>query len=324
MPHLDGRLRRRAAPWLAPAVIALFALPSAPLLAACQIEYSDWLINAISRASGQYVAKYHGNYSSPGACEAARREAIAKSGDPSLATNIQCTGCSAAPQGKGAATSPGVDSAAVADKKRYEAEKKAEEKAAQQQFMRDKQRLSEELKVVTPARGNTLILKQTPPPAASRQQLDCLLRGAKKAEGNDALPPGGDWQNRGDCTPYDPAVPPVPEPVPVTGGATAEAAARDALAALARQIAASRQQLTREEEAITRLEQEVAQEVAREASQQPVTGLKEAPRQSDALRRAREALARARAARQQTAEQLRYLEEQERSSPGANQIKANE
>jgi hypothetical protein len=45
-----------------------------------------------------------------------------------------------------------------------------------------------------------------------------------------------------------------------------------------------------------------------------VSGLKEAPRESDALKRAREALARARAARQQTAEQLRRLEEQEKSS----------
>jgi hypothetical protein len=319
MPRTNSparRFRRLVAPWLVSGLVGLIAMAPSHALAACQIEYSDRLISAVSKATGQYVPKYHGNFSSLTECESARRDAIAKSGDPSLAMNMTCTSCSAAPQGKGSSSSPDIAAAAAAAtaaKKKYEAQKKSEEQAAQQQFLRDKQKLSQELKGVTLTSGNTLVLKQTPPPTTSRQQLDCILRDSKKSESNDDLPPGGDWQNLRDCPPYDPAVPPVPKPMPVTGAAapTDEAGARAILATLARQLTTTRQQLSRQEQEIMHLEQEVAQE----ESHQPVTGLKEAPRVSDALRRAREALARARAARQQTAEQLRHLEEQEKSPP---------
>lgn len=290
----------------------LAAAPStAP--AACQIEYSDGLVQALSRATGQYVPKYHGNFPSLAQCEAVRRDAIARSGDPSLAMNMTCVGCSSTPQqGQGAAASPGFDAAAQTAEKKFEAQKKAEEQAAQRQFLHDKQKLSQQLKGVAPSTSNTLVLKPAPPPTAAHQQLDCILRDSRQSETDDRLPPGGDWQNRRDCTPYDPAVPPVPEPVPAGSAVpTDKAAAGEFLAGIARQLAATRQQLGQQDQEIARLEQEVAQEEAAK----PVAGLKEAPRESEALRRAREALARARAARQQTAEQLRRLEEQERTSP---------
>jgi hypothetical protein len=303
--------RRLATSWLAAGVLGLVIATPLDALGVCQIEYSDGLVQALSRA-GQYVSKYHGNFSSLQECQAVLNDAVIKSGDPTLRMNMKCVDCSAAPkQGQGASASPGFDDAAQAAKKKYEAQKKAEEQAAQQQFLRDKQKLSQELKGVPPATGNALVLKSVPPPTTARQQLDCILRDSRKSETDDRLPPGGDWQNMRDCTPYDPAVPPVPEPVPA-GAATPsdEAAAREFLAGIARQLTATRQQLKQQDQEIERLEQDLAKEEARK----PVSGLKEAPRESDALKRAREALARARAARQQTAEQLRRLEEQEKSS----------
>lgn len=277
--------------------------------AACTIEYSDSLIHALSRATGQYVPKQHGNFSSLAQCQAALNDAVIKSGDPTLRMNMKCAGCSSTQQ-QGQGSSSGVDASAQAAKKKFEAQKKAEEQAAQQQFLRDKQRLSQELKGVTPSTSNALVLKPTPPTTA-RQQLDCILRDSRKSESDERLPPGGDWQNQRDCTPYDPVVPPVPEPVPA-GAATPidEAAAREFLAGIVRQLTATRQQLKQQDQEIVRLERELAQEEARK----PVNEFKELPRESDALKRAREALAKARAARQQTAEQLQRLEEQEKSS----------
>ncbi|MFA7556923.1 MAG: hypothetical protein WCZ20_03890 [Hydrogenophaga sp.] len=294
-------------------VFGLVAATPLHATAACTIEYSAGLIQALSRATGQYVPKYHGNFSNLQQCQAALNDAVRQSGDPSLASNMKCVGCSnASPQGQSA--SPGVDAAAQAAKKKFEAQKKAEEKAAQQQFLRDKQKLSQELKGVTPSSSNTLVLKPIPPPGTARKQLDSILHDSRKSEADDKLPPGGDWQNLHERAPYDPAVPPVPEPVPVAGPAvpTDEASLREFLTTLARQITTTRQQLRQQDQEITRLEQAVAKE---EAQRKPVTGLKEAPKESDALRRAREALAKAKAARQQTAEQLRRLEEQEKAAP---------
>ncbi|WP_127478012.1 hypothetical protein [Sulfurivermis fontis] len=281
--------------------------------AACQIEYSDGLVQALSRATGQYVAKYHGNFSSLAECEAVRRDAIAQSGDPSLALNMTCTGCSAPAQGQSGASGPVPNAAAEAAKKKFAAQQKAEQQAAQQQFFHDKQTLSQELKGVTPASGSGLVLKQAPAAGSARQQLDCILTDSQKSETDPSRPPGGDWQNLRDCAPQAPAVPPVPEPKPVSRPAMPAdaAAAKEFLATLARQITETRQQLTRQDQAITRLEQEVA----REEASQPLTGFKEAPRESEALRRAREALTQARAARQRLAEELQRMEAQKKSAP---------
>lgn len=283
------------------------------LHAACRIEYSDGLVQALSRATGQYVAKYHGNFSSLAECEAVRRDAIARSGDSSLAMNMTCTGCSVTSPGQSGAAVPTPNAAAEAAKKKFAAQQKAEQQAAQQQFLRDKQTLSQDLKGVTPATGGGLALKQPPAPGAARQQLDCILQDSRQSETDPSRPPGGDWQNLRDCAPQTPMVPPVPEPKPVTGPSLPSdaASAREFLATLARQITDTRQQLTRQDQVITRLEQEVA----REEASQPVTGLKEAPRDSEALRRAREALAQAKAARQQLAEELRRMEAQKKSIP---------
>ncbi|GAB4296300.1 MAG: hypothetical protein Kow0096_13640 [Thiohalomonadaceae bacterium] len=314
-------IRRRAAPrtsasaaqWLPAITLGAALVVPIGAQAACRIEYSDGLVRALSRATGQYVAKYHGNFSSLAQCEAVRRDAIAKSGDPTLAMNMTCTGCSVTAPGQSGASGPAPNAAAEAAKKKFAAQQKAEQQAAQQQFLRDKQTLSQELKGVTPASGSGLVLKQAPAAGGARQQLDCILTDARKSETDPSQPPGGDWQNLRDCAPHAPAVPPIPAPTPVSGPAmpTDAVAAQETLATLARQITDTRQQLARQDQVITRLEQEVA----REEASQPLTGFKDAPRESEALRRAREALTQARAARQRLAEELRRMEAQEKSAP---------
>lgn len=305
-----------AAQWLS--AITLGAALAVPIgaQAACQIEYSDGLVQALSRATGQYVAKYHGNFSSLAQCEAVRRDAIAKSGDPSLAMNMKCTGCNVTAPGQSGASGPAPNTAAEVAKKKFAAQQKAEQQAAQQQFLRDKRTLSQELKGVTPPGGSGLGLKQTPTPDTTRQQIDCILTDSRKSETDPSRQPGGDWQNLRDCAPHTPAVPPVPEPKPVSGPAmpTDAASAKEFLAALARQITDTRQQLTRQDQVVTQLEQEVA----RAEAGQPLTGFKDAPRESEALRRARESLTQARAARQRLTEELRRMEEQRKSMPEAH------
>ncbi|MBN1140982.1 MAG: hypothetical protein JXB25_04170 [Deltaproteobacteria bacterium] len=62
----------------------------------CQIEYSDWLIRAF-RSQGMSLDKRVGNFSNLAECQAALRQAVAQSGDPSLANNMRCVNCGNGP-----------------------------------------------------------------------------------------------------------------------------------------------------------------------------------------------------------------------------------
>jgi len=105
------------------------------------------------------------------------------------------------------------------------------------------------------------------------------------------------------------AIPGVPEPSPPVP--VAEELPRDPaqLARLLESLLARqqnvRQQLAGQDRDIARLEAEVARE-----EQAPKVDLKTAPAESDALRRAREALAKARADRQKTAAEYEKLQQQ--------------
>lgn len=56
-----------------------------------EIEYSDWLISAMSQA-GHPISKRVGSFDNRATCEQVRQQAIAQSGDPSLAMHMQCVG----------------------------------------------------------------------------------------------------------------------------------------------------------------------------------------------------------------------------------------
>jgi hypothetical protein len=176
--------------------------------------------------------------------------------------------------------------------KKYQAQKKAEESAQQRQFQHDQQQLLQELKGTHPSARTGLSLKAAPPVRTARQQLDCIQR-----ESNSEAPPGGDWQNPKDCRPITPTVPDVPAPTAVDESVTAipsnPVELRQFLLALDQRITTTRNTLQQQDKTVIQLEQEVAQEHSR----QPLSNLKQAKKESDALRRAREALETATAAR---------------------------
>jgi hypothetical protein len=69
--------------------VAILWLTAPTARAACRIVNSDWLVSAMARA-GHPVAKYHGQYATREQCMAALRQAVAQSGDPSLANHMSC------------------------------------------------------------------------------------------------------------------------------------------------------------------------------------------------------------------------------------------
>jgi len=59
---------------------------------ACQVEYSDWLVN-VFRQQRMHLDKRVGNYARLAECEDAMRRAVSQSGDPNLANNMRCVDC---------------------------------------------------------------------------------------------------------------------------------------------------------------------------------------------------------------------------------------
>jgi len=72
--------------------LSVVLLASVATAFACQVEYSDGLVEAMRRA-GHPVSKRVGNFASLQECQAALEDAVLQSGDPSLAYNMQCVGC---------------------------------------------------------------------------------------------------------------------------------------------------------------------------------------------------------------------------------------
>ncbi|MBN2419869.1 MAG: hypothetical protein JXL81_10825 [Deltaproteobacteria bacterium] len=78
-------------------VVTLCLLTLPDTIFPCQIEYSDRLINAMRDQGGVLLQKRVGNFANLSECEAAMRQAVQDSGDPSLAYNMRCVGCSQSP-----------------------------------------------------------------------------------------------------------------------------------------------------------------------------------------------------------------------------------
>ncbi len=209
-------------------------------------------------------------------------------------------------QADAAAAAAGKAKAAAEAAKKLAAQKQAQQASEQQAWNAANKNLIEGLKgVPAPAASPALRLK-LPAPTAARQQLDCASRQAASVKDPEDQP---SWEQRAeDCRPTDVAVPEVPEPVEVSQPVlpTDPAALAQLLAALSSQLAASREVLARHDGEIAKLEQAIAHE---QSAASPA-GFKPAS-ESDALRKAREALARARAEREKTAAELRRLEQLE-------------
>ncbi|MDD2700889.1 MAG: hypothetical protein PHH36_06580 [Sideroxydans sp.] len=209
---------------------------------------------------------------------------------------------------------PSEDKAAAELQKKQQAAKQKQAEQERQQAASDRQQLLGTLKGVGPVTPErTILLKPAPPVGGTaRSQLDCASR-------NTALRPEetrDSWENRAkDCSPVTPAVPDASPPVAVDEATPASAdQLTSLLQELLQQITATRGLLNERESAVVQAEREVERESAKK-SDKPAG-------ESDALRRAKAALAKAKADREKTANELAALEKQEaaaRQRAGAQQ-----
>lgn len=193
--------------------------------------------------------------------------------------------------------------AADAIRLKQEAKQRAAAQAQQNEERKAILNMSSGLKDVTVEAPNNITLKPIPPASGlARSQLDCAASIKPDVDHSD---PGAEsWEKHtGGCTPTMSNVPPVPPPTRVENQADQRAKLLDSLM----------QQISTKHETLTQLDQEIAaseQEVAQESLK---TTNPDKP-ESDAVRRAREALEKARADRARTADELAKLEQQEQST----------
>ena len=190
-----------------------------------------------------------------------------------------------------------ANKAAAAQKSKLDAAKQAEQRI----FDQDQQELLHSVRGVPSSREpeTNISLKPLPPPGGSaRSQLDCVARN----------PADRSWEQRAiDCTPVTPGVPEPPSPTRVDEP-TDPASLAKILATLGQRISTSREALVKQDKEIAAQEHTIAQEELKIAD--PAKPKDE----SDALRRAREALAKAKADRARTATELARLEQQEQAA----------
>lgn len=207
--------------------------------------------------------------------------------------------------------------AADAVRLQQEAQQRAADQARQNEERKGIQNMK--IKGGELAAPNNIQIKHAPPapprtasapPGSARSQLDCAARIAAQTAGQARAgelhkdPAQENWQQRpGDCTPPPTAIPEPPAPTRVETAANAQ---NDWLDALFKQMSEKRETLNRLDQEIAAKEQQVAQEQLKVVN---------ADRgESDAMRRAREALEKARADRARTADELAKLEQQEQEA----------
>ncbi|MEW5832815.1 MAG: hypothetical protein AB1763_08260 [Campylobacterota bacterium] len=204
----------------------------------------------------------------------------------------------------GAAKSPKSDDGAAAAAKKAAALKQQQQQDAlkkafqQQQFNAEKEGLLGSMKGVPPSfPSNQIVLKPVPP---ARSQLDCIANN----EANRS------WELRApNCTPVLPSVPEPGKPVEAVGTTTYDPQMLGKfIETLHQRVSTARESLSKQDAAIRAMEKEISQK----EMQAPDTKLPKG--ESDALKRAREALAKAKADRERTAQELARLEQQEKEA----------
>lgn len=168
------------------------------------------------------------------------------------------------------------------------------------------QKLGSELKGgLTIEAPNNITLKPIPPAGRSaRSQLDCAA--SIKPDENHSNPAEESWESHmGGCAPITPNVPEPPKPTRVDDKADTLA---KLLESLKLRITKTRETLKQQDQVIAAKEQEVTQESLKIVEPGKPEG------ESDALRRALEALAKAKADRERTAAELTKLEQQEQAA----------
>ncbi len=184
-----------------------------------------------------------------------------------------------------------ANKAAAAQKRKLDAAKREQAEHDQQELQL--LRLSLKGPPSAPEPDNNISLKPVPPPSGglARSQLDCIARNQ----------PGESWEKRAaDCTPVTPGVPQPPNPTRVDVPTDPAS-----LAIIDQRISTSRESLAKQDREIAVREHAIAQEELK------VADPNKPQEESDALRRTKEALAKAKADRARTAAELARLEQQE-------------
>lgn len=196
--------------------------------------------------------------------------------------------------------SPKQGSPASAQQPNWDAYRKAQEAKEQRQFQLDIDKLKSQMKDGAGINGSNDIKLKAPPSESALHQLECA--GEQSRPGNPEEH-GKDLTHSSACNASLPDVPPVPTPA----AAASEGGISRIQLDLQRSIATIREKLVHQDNQIVRLEQAVKTEEAKKAEPDKSTQAGE----SDALRKAREALAKAKADRARTASELAKLEKQE-------------
>lgn len=175
--------------------------------------------------------------------------------------------------------------------------RKAQQAAEQRRLKEDINALRSELKGIDSGSANEIRLK-APPSESALRQLDCARQQSQeRKEGH-----GDDWTYTADCKPVRKNMP-IPTPVRADGAGDLSPVQIQ----LKERIAATRKELARKDNEISRLEKTVQSEEFKAPEIK-----KDVPQgESDVLRKAREALARAKAERERIAGDLSRLEKQE-------------
>jgi hypothetical protein len=292
---------------------------AAVLLISATVAHAEYCLNYSSGVKS--LARQSGSSSSRG-CVATEQECKAALISNASSYSGSCYYVPGLyPPTQGAAsggTSSSIDQAARANdsaQKKIRAQQQAEEQAAQRAAQEVSQGLLHEIRGVESSSGLTIKMPTTQPAGKARAQLDCVQRASSSSKreaaarlGPDASVRGGqdDFENAEDCRPVSSNVPEVSAPVPVADELPRDPALRarllDSLLVRQRDM---RRQLVSQDRDIAKLEAEV-----KRAEQVPKVDVRTAPMESDALRRAREALAKARADRQKTALEYDKLQQQ--------------
>ncbi len=189
-----------------------------------------------------------------------------------------------------------LQKAAEENKKKQDALKKAAEK---KQFDAEKEKLLSGMKggLGASSVSNQIVLKPIPP---ARSQLDCIANN----EANRS------WEQRApNCTPVIPNVPEPGMPVEAAGTTVVDPQMLSKfIESLHQRVSTTRESLVKQDAAIKALEKEISQKEMKAPDTKIPKG------DSDAMKRAKEALAKAKADRERTAQELSRLEQQEKEA----------
>lgn len=256
-------------------------------------------------SGGSSLPGFSGGKGKKGSTDAAIKQTLVEG----MVQGILGPALNPSPPKKGTGVSKKPSASALSMQQKYEQQQR-EEAAREAAFSADQQRLLTDLKGdVSLSRPNTIDLKM-PPEATASGQLGLLDR-----EGRQAAAKGkrSDWENPPKTLPsaVTPTIPEPSAPVSAEGDLKGKPLPEEMLKGLLEKITTSRTHVEKLDQEVKHLEETVAKEEKKAATEKKP--------EDDSLRKAREALQRAKENREKTAAELKRLEEQAAQARSASQ-----